>query len=213
MDSVQYYKQNFGHELLKVQNAASHNKISIVALLPGNKPSRGVRNQAFQAVALKPFFLFSFYFSILIDQAVHSCLREEHAYFENLTRYPKFVGILGSYHTNLHPGLLLLAATLWIPRDEEQQFADQFIQLADHMIKDYCHFFHNRYPELTGRLTSLGEQNETIKSILTAMSEATALLFIPTSVQPYTKLEPNYPLYESWMMYFSGLVNSKLGDY
>jgi len=218
LDPVDYYKRKFGQELLYVSGAtrgSGASGISIVWLVPRGEYPQGFggREKAFQKLVSKRLFLFCFFFSALIDQGIHSSLRSEHSHFDRLAKYPKFVGILGSAYTNLHPGLLLLLATLYIPAGEEKLASEEFQSLADFFSEDYCRFFHDEYPQITGRLVERQDQHQAIRKFLTELSNSTALLFIPNSLQPYSQQVPNLKLYENWMLYFSRKINSKLDEY
>ena len=98
-DPISYYEEDFGRELYAVQNATTatvKDSISIVSLLPADQ-SPGLFDehaQAFKSLPSQRLFLFSYFFTSLIDQAIHSALREDHRYFDRIARYPKFVGCL-----------------------------------------------------------------------------------------------------------------------
>jgi hypothetical protein len=215
---ITYYKEEFEQQLLSVQNASTatiKDRISIVSLIPSDDyPGRFGENAiVFQKLRFKRLFLFCYFFVALIDQAIHSALREEHIYFEHLTRYPKFVGILSGYHHNLHPALLLLIATLYTANDEQKEATDQFMSFADFFGDDYGDFLMNKYPELTGRLSSQQMRETAAIKLYTELSNATALLFIPKSLGQFTSLNQDINLYENWMLYFSGKINDKLKYY
>lgn len=144
-DPISYYKEDFGRELLMVQNAprgTSNDRISITSIVP-DEPFTGMSGETSRAFKKLPYprlFLFAYFFTALIDQAIHSALREEHSFFHRFARYPKFVGILATYDHNLHPGLLLLAATLYTPKEEEGLATEQFHSLAHFFAEDYADF-------------------------------------------------------------------------
>jgi hypothetical protein len=172
MYAVQYYETSFSDELTRVAIpllAAHHEtstithtetmtrgaRISIVSLVPetiGGGPI-GAAAKQFQSLKNKQLFLFCYYFSVLIDQAVHSSLREEHEHFDTLHSYPKFCGFLGSYHHNLHPALLLLIATLYPNDATEHETIATVDLLAGYFRKNYISFFADAYPKHSGRLT------------------------------------------------------------
>ena len=89
MKAVSYYKEEFGHDLLRFSSATSDNTLSIVCLVPkwGHPGPLGDPADKFQELENKTRFLFCFFFSALLDQAIHSSLREEHAHF-NWSSYP-----------------------------------------------------------------------------------------------------------------------------
>ena len=217
-DPISYYKEDFGQELLAIQNATTatiKDRISIVSLLPVEQyPGLLDENaRVFKSLPSQRLFLFSYFFTSLIDQAIHSALREEHPYFDRLARYPKLVGILATYHHNIHPGLLLLAATLYINKDEQAMATEQFYALSDFFVEDYEEFIVNKYPSLTGRLQTEPDRNIAVRKLYTKLSNAIALLFLPRSLRPYSSLSPDIKLYEKWMSYFIKKINKKLNYY
>jgi hypothetical protein len=154
MEPVRYYREEFGAELQKVCRASSSRCISIVSLLPDPIPGGGDGPltrcaAAFCEVRSKPLFLFCYFFIALIDQAIHASLRQEHVHFDRLARYPKLVGILATACTNLHPAVLLLAATLYLDDSEVDEATVHFECLADFFIEDYHVFLDVKYPALT----------------------------------------------------------------
>jgi hypothetical protein len=218
MDAIEYYKTVFGKELMRIQNATKatiKDRISIVSFIPTKDFTRpfGDHAKAFDETLSKRLFLFCFFFSALIDQAIHSSLRDEHYYFDNIAKYPKFAGLLGTYLSNLHPVLLLLIATLYISSEEEDAATSEFQLLADFFSLDYCRFLCDVYPKLTGRLKGEKEQRNACRAILSEISNAMALLFIPQSLRPYSALKPKKHLYERWVLYFSKKINKRLKEY
>jgi hypothetical protein len=217
-DSVKYYKENFGYELLAVQNATTatiKDRISIVSLLPAEQyPGLFDENaRAFRSLPSQRLFLFSYFFTSLIDQAIHSALREEHAYFDRIAQYPNFVGILATYHHDIHPGLVILAATLYTNKEEQSMATNQFCALADFFAEDYGDFLVNKYPSLSGRLQTEQMRKIAVRKLYTELSNALALIFLPRSLRPYSSFSPDIKLYEKWMSYFIKKINKKLNDY
>jgi hypothetical protein len=213
-NSITYYKEDFGHELIQVQNATTatnKDRISIISLVP-DEPYPGLFGEnarAFKNLPSQRLFLFSYFFTALIDQAIHSALREEHSFFYSLAQYPKFVGFLATYDHNLHPGLLLLTATLYTPKEDEAISIDQFYSLADFFAEDYADFILNKYAPLTGRLKTEQSRNIAVQRLYSEISNSVALLFIPRSLRPYSSLSPDIKLYEKWMGYFTKKINDK----
>lgn len=165
MNVLDYYRSEFGSELKKVAEASGNrNRISIVSLVPSDKPTRSFQmaGQAFDKVSSKRHFLFCYFFSALIDQSIHSGLREEHQYFDAYANYPKFCGILATYWSNLHPALLLLVATLYTPVNEKETSIIEFKELSDYFIDYYCNFFKEQYPSISGRLTSTRDRKSVV---------------------------------------------------
>ena len=216
MNALDYYRSEFGGDLKRIVDASGdRNRLSIVSLVPSNKPSRSFQmaSQAFDQVSTKRLFLFCYFFSVLIDQSIHSGLREEHTYFDQYAQHPKFCGILATYYSNLHPAALLLVATLYTPENEQEISIKEFNELSDFFIDDYCNFFKDQSPNISGRLKTAEQQNNAIASVLNEMSSALAILFVPVRISPYTTCEPDNNLYEKWLSYFRTKVNQRLDMY
>lgn len=204
MDSVRYYKDVFGNDLVNVASAptaAITDRISIVSLIPSKKyPGLfGETAKAFQQLEHKILFLFCYYFSSLLDQAFHSALREEHDYFDRIAGYPKLCGILGSYWSNLHPSLLLLVATLYTKDQDKLVFTENLDELAEFFPGYYYEFVTQQYPRLTGRLSAPERQREAASRLFNELSNAVAILFQPHTLRPYSALPPDEVLFKSWM--------------
>jgi hypothetical protein len=217
MNAVLYYKESFGSDLLRVTNATqakTRDRISIVSLVPerSHQKSFGDTAREFQGLEKKIDFLFCYYFSVLLDQAIHSSLRSEYPHFDHFARYPKFCGILGSYWTNLHPALLLLAATLYTSREDEESITKNLLELVAFFPDDYFTFITERYPKLSGRLTTSHEQFSSARSLFIELSKATALLFQPRSLRPYSEEEPNERLSQEWFAAIASAMNKKLNE-
>jgi hypothetical protein len=216
-DPIRYYKDKFGIDLLRVTNATRatiKDRISVASLIPAASCSGGFCDTAaeFQKVRKKPLFLFCFYFSALIDQAIHSALREEHPHFDRLARYPKFCGILGSYHTNLHPALLLLVATLYTVNEDPTAITSDFETLSTFFPSDYYRFLVEEYPGLTGRLQTPAEQQRAAVQLFTELSNATAMLYQPVSLRPYSDAIPDHNLFTTWSGLVASNINKTLDD-
>ncbi len=212
-EPIQYYKERFGFDLLRIANASRStvkDRISVVSLIPATSYSGGFSDTAeeFQKLEDKPLFLFCFYFSALVDQAIHAALHQEHLHFDRLARYPKFCGILGTYHTNIHPALLLLVATLYVSDEDAVSTTSNFEDLADFFPNDYYRFLVEEYPRLTGRLQTQAEQQRASTRLFSELSNATAILFQPTSLRPYSDSSPNQSLFKTW----SGIVASNINN-
>jgi hypothetical protein len=131
-------------------------------------------------------------------------------HFDRLAGYPKLVGILATACTNLHPAVLLLAATLYLDDSEVDEATVHFECLADFFIED-CHVFLGvKYPALTRRLVDPGERHEALRRLFRELSSALALLFVPGSFGPYSRRRPNLQLYESWVLYLNRGINAHL---
>lgn len=216
MNPVDYYRTRFPRDLQDVAGtsySSGDRFISLVSLLPdpppGGDDSVFARSgRRFIQLNSKPLFLFCYFFSSLIDQAIHSALRAEHPHFDHLAKYPKFVGILGTFHTNLHPALLLLTATLYVSRDENEATTRKLEELTDFFLSDYCQFITVDYPRLTGRLAAPADQQAALSALFSSLSSATALLFAPDTLK-FSQSEPNLILYKGWLSYVSQRVNER----
>jgi len=171
--------------------------ISIVSLVPDPIGSRQV--EAFQRIEPKYHFLFCFFFAALLDQAVHSALRSEHAEFSKLVETPKIVGVLGTADTNLHPAVLMLAATLWVPADEREHATEQLRRLSAYAVRGYRRLLENDFPERTGRLADPLARRKALETVFDQISSGLALLFLPQKLGSYSGWEPDVPLYRGWM--------------
>jgi hypothetical protein len=203
--AIEYYKISFRHDLELVLDPSPfhRDRISIVSLLPKQA-------QVFNSMRSPHLFLFCFFFSSLLDQAVHSGLRAEHPHFDELARYPKIVGILATYWHNIHPVTLLMAATFQIPLNGVERATKDFETLSNFFIEDYCDFLMNQYPRLTGRLETNVESLQACRSVLNEMSSALAILFCPNTISPYSSEEANQELVAKWVAHFRNNVNMKL---
>lgn len=209
MDAVRYYQEKFGSDLLRLINATSDSRISIISLVPDPRaaPSSNPVASEFQRLEHKPRFLFCYYFSALLDQAIHSSLREEHTHFDRLARYPKFCGFLGSYHSLLHPATLLLIATLYTPQQDERLVTEELQELAAFFPQDYYRFLTGEYPSLTNRLNTAQEREDAAAKLFTELSNAVATLFLPRSLRPYSQAEPNLHLFDQWAASIASSIN------
>jgi hypothetical protein len=203
--AIDYYKNSYTHDLELALDPSPHyrDRISIVSLLPEQAKVFGLMRSPY-------LFLFCFFFNSLLDQAIHSGLRAEHPYFDRIARYPKIVGILSTYWHNIHPVVLLMAATFQISIRDEKRVTEDFQQLSDFFIEDYCDFFLNQYPKLTGRLESNADRLKACISVLSKISSALAILFCPNTIIPYSRKEANQELVAKWVAHFRNNVNKKL---
>jgi hypothetical protein len=177
-EAVQYYTGQFGQDLVAVRDAGGGiaDRISLLTFLPGQSgPSRG-QAHAFRGLAAKErvLFLMCYFYSALLDQAVHASLRDEHFEFDRLAQYPKLVGILGSYHHNIHPAHLLMAATMHLEGLSEESATGLFQELTDHMADEYVRFFTAEYPAMSGRMVSATQQRRALRLVLGEMAAATS---------------------------------------
>jgi hypothetical protein len=176
-EAVQYYTDKFGKDLVAVRDAGGGlaDRISLLNFMPGQSGPSREQAHAFRGLPAKErvLFLMCYFYSALLDQAIHAGLRDEHYDFDRLAQYPKLVGILGSYHTNLHPAHLLMAATMYLEDVGEEPATGLFQELTDHMADEYVRFFTAEYPAMSGRLASATRQRRALRLVLGEIVNAT----------------------------------------
>lgn len=215
-EATDYYNTRFGPQLIEVANADSgwRNRISLVGLIPGAQNATPGQARSFSSLSENDrlLFLMCFFYSALLDQAIHSSLREEHSGFDHLARYPKLVGILGSAHTNLHPANLLVAITVHRQGLSSEAVQAWFDDLTRFMIKEYVRFFTVEYPSLTTHLQSPESQRQAILSVCQEVVRATA----PPEPDIWRHVftlghnPPDWPLAESLIRICSQVFSDKL---
>ena len=176
-EATDYYNTLFGTQLLEVAHADSgwKNRISLVGFIPGATNATLGQARAFALLEEKHrvLFLMCYFYSALLDQAIHAGLREEHPAFDNLARYPKLVGILGSAWSNLHPANLLVAVTLHMQTLSSEAVLTLFDELTSFMADEYVRFFTVEYPAHTDHLRSQEAQQRAIHVVLREAVQAT----------------------------------------
>jgi hypothetical protein len=176
-EATDYYNTLFGPQLLEVAHADSgwRDRISLVGLIPGATNATPEQARAFASLEEKHrvLFLMCYFYSALLDQAIHAGLREEHPAFDNLARYPKLVGILGSAWSNLNPANLLVAATLHMQTLSSEAVLTLFGELTSFMADEYVRFFTVEYPAHTDHLRSQEAQQRAIHLVLREAVQAT----------------------------------------
>ncbi len=160
MDIIKYYTANFQNDLESLMNSTNpkQDRISIVSLVETMSAPEfyGTVQNAFKKIEDKPLFLICYFYSVLLDQAIHSYDRNLHCDFDKIAGYPKFVGILSSYWYNFEPPLILLIALLYI--DEKEKFIKNFEIFTKYIFEDYVNFFDCIFPKHT---LLLNEKNAT----------------------------------------------------
>lgn len=177
-EATDYYNTRFGIQLSEVATADPgwRGRISLPGLIPGVTHSTPRQARFFASLDEKDrvLFLMCYFYSTLLDQAIHSSLREEHATFDHLARYPKLVGILGSVNTNLHPANLLVAVTVHMQALSSEAVTALFDDLTDFMAKEYVRFLTVEYPSLTTHLQDPSAQQQAIRLVFQEVVQATA---------------------------------------
>jgi len=176
-EASDYYNTRFGPQLIEVAKADSgwRDRISLVGLIPGAVNATPGQARSFASLDEKDrvLFLMCYFYSALLDQAIHSSLREEHPDFDHLARYPKLVGILGSANTNLYPANLLVAVTVHMQTLSSDAVMALFDDLTKFMVKEYVRFFSLEYPSLTTQLQSPESQQRAILAVFQEVERAT----------------------------------------
>jgi len=217
MTGIEYYKKQFPLELLNIKDTLAVGRgISIHSLISDSAGGHfGQTRQAFLETKSKPQFLFCFFYTVLIDQAIHSSLLEEHRNFEKTSGYPKFVGILSSYGSNMDPSLLLLIATSYLNGENEKELTEDFKELTDFLLEDYIDFFHNVFPNYSFSLNSKAAQDKALLSIFEDIQNSMKWISVPKAT---AIIKPKLHLYKEWIDIFNsilektidGLVNNKI---
>lgn len=176
-EAAEYYRSRFGNDLINIANADPgwRDSISLVGLIPGATNATPGQARAFSVLEEKHrvLFLMCYFYSALLDQAIHAGLRREHFVFNSLARYPKLVGILGSAYTNLHPAHLLVAVTIHMKTLSSETVVGLFDDLTGFMVNEYVRFFTVEYPTLTDHLQTHEAQLNAIRTVLCEAVHAT----------------------------------------
>lgn len=176
-EASDYYNTIFGPQLVAVANADPgwRSSISLVGLIPGAGNAFPGQAKAFCSLEERHrvMFLMCYFYSALLDQAIHASLREEHAAFDELAQYPKLVGILGSAYTNLHPAHLLVAVTVHMKSLSDETVRVLFDELTEFMLNEYARFFTVEYPAMTKHLQNTDDQRRAIRTVFQEVVLAT----------------------------------------
>ena len=167
MNIIKYYEYQFQIDLTLLLHSTEtkQDRLSIVSLMDTmSAPSfYGDVQNAFKELSDKPLFLICYFYSVLIDQAIHSYDKELHYDFEKIAGYPKFVGILSSYWHNFEPSLLLLIAIKYIK--EEEDFNNKFEIFTKYILNDYILFFKDIFPKYTLLLSNKSDIDSALNAI------------------------------------------------
>lgn len=213
-----YYNIEFVAQLIEITKANSgwRDRISLVGLIPGAVNATPGQARSFASLDEKDrvLFLMCLFYSALLDQAIHSSLREEHPDFDHLARYPKLVGILGSANTNLHPANLLVAVTVHMQALSSEAVAALFFDLTRFMVKEYVRFFSFEYPSLTTHLQSPESQQRGILSVCQEVVRVTAPPEPDIWRHAFTqgKNPPNWKLAEKMIRTCNQVFGDTLGE-
>ena len=103
---------------------------------------------------------------------------------------PKFRGILGTGHTNLHPALILDAAIRQAHKGEEEESRTELNHLTEFFSSEYRRILTEEYPTQTGRIQDEKDRQGLCDRVLEAAREGLALLAVPGG---YEGLEEKAP--------------------
>ena len=209
MNSIEYYREIFPTDIQNIMQTLGHgNRISIHSLISDDATDHfGQTRRAFLETKSPRMFLFCFFYTALIDQVIHSSLRTEHQNFERIAGYPKFVGILSSYGSNMDPALLLLIATVYMKDENEIEVINDFNDLTDYFLDDYIDFFHNVFPEYADGLKTRDQQNKAISSVYNEISYSMQWSIVSKGT---AIISPNLELYKIWILSLNEKLNQKI---
>lgn len=148
---IKYYENSFHQDLNLLLHLTGNklDRISIVSLMETmNAPGfYGLVQKSFKKIPHKSFFLISYFYSVLLDQAIHSYDKDLHQDFDKIANYPKFVGILSSCSENFNPLFLLLISSKYVKNHDS--IINDFKDFTKYIFKDYIDFFYNIFPKYT----------------------------------------------------------------
>jgi len=211
MNITDYYEHLFSNDLTKLMDSSefAKYKISMFSLIEGSGSSShfGHTRKAFLSIEDKPCFLMSYFYTTLIDQALHTYDKLRHCDFNNIAKYPKLVGILSSYNSNMHPSNLLLISLCYIDSSDEEEYTNKFYQLTDYMVDDYENFIKNIFPKYTHKLNT-AEQLDMLKSVYAEI--ISSMSFNSVRRLYHTEMKYSVEVYMKWLSYIQSKFQEKL---
>jgi len=215
MDPIKYYHQQFASDLrylntadpFKYGRGISHLTLSPELML--GEPQAPCELQEFKSIEHKHLFLMCYFFSAVLDQAIHFSLREEHLYFDLHARFPKFVGILVTAHNNLHPNLLLLFATVYIQYYKVSNANQDFKILSEYMIPGFCKFFYVDYSSWSWRRQSQLERVTAIKTLLTTIRDGIEWVPRPRTLDSIS-YQADLEMLQNWIHLLRGQLDKQI---
>jgi len=209
MTSIKYYENYFPEDLINIKATLKHsNGISIHSFISASAQDHfGQTRKAFLHSKSKYKFLFSFFYTVLLDQVIHFSLHDKHSDFENISGYPKFVGILSSYGSNMDPALILLIATVYLEGEDKDIVTEDFADFTEYILEDYADFFYNIFPQYTTDLYTKEMQEDALIIIFENMKLAMNWESVQKSINIIT---PDLLLYKNWINIFNMKVDEKL---
>jgi len=165
---LKYYEKEFKRDIKFLLNSDKNtwNRISMCSLRELDRQLPifyGSVQNAFKKLKNKPYFLICYFYSVLLDQAIHSYSMELHCIFDNIAGYPKFVGMLQSYGSNFHPAILLCTSVLYTRNVDE--FLNDFEVFTKYILNGYINFFNMEFPRHTSLLKNQKDINKALASI------------------------------------------------
>lgn len=207
MTPIEYYQQQFPADLGVVIGGRPTRGERLSVLTFTASPTVGtigaaqLRFQSFDT-SVRVRFLFCLHFSVLIDQAIHEGARAIHPDFDRIAGYPKLAGILASYWSNLHPALLLRAATLHVEAGADSASED-LASYAQFFPADYRRFILDDFPNHTQQLPDLPSRERLLSDVMSSARAAYSLFGAPSVRSGFFPFSggtlPNEALYTEWL--------------
>ena len=202
---VDYYVHQLGGDLRAV-SADARGRLSIVAFASPRRRGRGPTVLPLFGAwpdERRLAFLLGYQFCVLLDQAIHSGARRHHQVFDDVARYPKLGGILGSYYTNMHPALLLGVASGLVSQGAVDGATDQLRRLSRHVIVEYARFLTEDFADLVQVARGQAAHLHLLKPVFEALSSAYGTVRRPAATEgsfPFSVAarRPNAEVYERW---------------
>jgi hypothetical protein len=183
MNLVDYYEGELASDI-RALSEASGGDFSVVAFVHPTTavPGRDMQ-RLFHAMPVERqvAFLMGFHFCALLDQAVHDSIRERHARFDDVARYPKLRGILASYWTNMHPALLLGVASGRVDEGAIEATTEEFERLSAHVVTEYGRFLVEDFADLADVPRGDQVKDRLLAPVFSSLSSAYAILFLPAA--------------------------------
>jgi hypothetical protein len=101
----------------------------------------------------KAFFGVALYFTILVDMVCYTYYRQDYSIFQNLTRYPKFIGnCMGGCRYHFHPSGILKYMSHNRLGEEKPAFSEVFELAIPVMRQEVDDFFKEHLWQINGNL-------------------------------------------------------------
>ena len=96
----------------------------------------------------RSLFIICLYFTVLVDQAMHTYYRELYPEFEKLTKYPKFCHGLGQFQKNPRNLLFMPVEKGMVDKNEIVEKLEDAMVL---FVNETLDFFRNYLPQVSGK--------------------------------------------------------------